>query len=127
MLGVCYMYTIELYNLNTLIGKYLVDTTNKKLDVLYSNIASSINTNFKSYTLFKEFLEGRMVDMGRVNRKELLGYSQVPWNVWEEMKRTHGFDMDDYLWVKLVGIDKDNLSIRNFHPRVYSKAVSVYG
>lgn len=117
-------YTIELYDYLELVGKYNVDTKNKTLEVVFSSPKPFLNTDF-TYVTFKEFLEGRMVDLNRVDRDELLGYRQVRFSVWNEMKKTHGYDFDDFIWVKFVGIDDDNLSIVDFHPRL-TEGVSVY-
>lgn len=117
-------FVLRLYNLDTLIGRYSVDTNKKSLTILYSKQDPWVNTSF-TYQHLKEFLEGRMVDQGRVSRKEMLGYSQVPWDVWKEMEITFGYDYDDFLWVSIEGIS-DNRTIHDFHPRLNKNARSVY-
>ena len=122
--GVSVKFILRLYNLDTLIGRYSVDTNKKSLSILYSKQDPWVNTTF-TYQRLKEFLEGRMVDSGRVSRKEMLGYSQVPWDVWKEMEITFGYDYDDFLWVSFEGIS-DSRTIHDFHPRLNKNARSVY-
>lgn len=120
---------VEIYDWYDLQGRYWVSDDFKKLE-RYE--LGNPNFRIRSYEQLRAFLTDRMVDRGRPDRAEMLGYRhrKRAWNVWEEMGRTFGFDMDDYMWVRIPSLMPKpylKMGLDDFHSRLNGQTWSVYG